>query len=304
MKINRITTTSSSLYLTPELPVFVNRVSESFILGQHKHEFIEINYVSEGSGYQYIEGKTIAVHPGDVFYLPLGASHVFRPSTPMTGRSELIVYNCLFSPSFAAGLSEGYPLGEDIHQLLKSLHPDRTWLHVRDRQGVMYRAFHTMYEEFLRREDNFIALIQAEIVRILVFMSRMQQNAQHAALGGAEGRMEKKHISKRYTDDRIDACVERIRRQLDHKLYLTELSNEVGLSERQFRRRFAERIGMSYTEFVHKCRIEASCELLLSTANKVAAIAQQVGYQDIKFFNRLFKKKTGVTPRQFRNNRD
>ncbi|MDF2815245.1 MAG: helix-turn-helix protein [Paenibacillus sp.] len=303
MKNNRITTTSSSMYLTPESPVFVNRVSESFILGQHKHEFIEMNYVVEGSGYQYIEGKTIPVHRGDVFFLPLGVSHVFRPTTPMSGRDPLIVYNCLFSPAWAAGLSKEYLIGDGIRQLLMSSLPEQNWLHVRDREGVLYRAFNSMYEEFLRKEEHYIALIQAEIVRVLVIMSRMQ-NAHCSQHNDSEHGIEQVQARKRHTDEAIDACAEQIRKQMDCKLYLSVLSESAGLSERQFRRRFTERIGMSYISYVHKCRIEASCDLLLTTEHKIATIAQQVGYQDIKFFNRLFKKKTGVTPNQFRRNND
>lgn len=304
MCAKRIITTSSSLYLTPELPVFVNRVSESFRLEQHKHEFVEINYVSEGSGYQYIEGQTIPVMKGDLFYLPLGVSHVFRPSTPMPERGSLIVYNCLIDQSYAAKLANAFPLDSDIRRLLNASYPEQPWLHRRDRRGLLQRAFNTMLEEYLRQELNFAAIVQAEIIRVLVHMNRMQPVHQQDRIAPSFNplQMNPEHRGQDHTDASIDACTERIRNQPEGKLHISTLAVEAGLSERQFRRRFEERTGMTFTEFVHKCRIEASCELLHATTDKVAAIAQQVGYQDIKFFNRLFKKKTGMTPRQYRTN--
>lgn len=303
MSVKRISTTSSSLFLTSELPVFVNRVTESFQLEQHRHEFVEINYVSEGSGFQYIEGQTIPVTKGDLFYLPLGASHVFRPSTPTPGRSKLIVYNCVFSESFAAQLGEAYRLDDDTLRVLASSYPEQPWLHVHDREGALQRSFNSMHEEYRRKSLNFVAMLQVEIVRILVYMGRRLPVGDEQASGGRSDYL-RPLGSQLFTDEAIDASVNLIRQQLHGSaVQLSALAAGAGLSERQFRRRFTERTGMTFTDFVHKSRIEASCELLLSTGDKVAAIARQMGYQDIKFFNSLFKKKTGMTPGQYRSSR-
>jgi AraC family L-rhamnose operon transcriptional activator RhaR len=47
--------------------------------------------------------------------------------------------------------------------------------------------------------------------------------------------------------------------------------------------------------------MDAACRLLTGSRSSVWEIAAAVGYADMKFFHRLFKKKTGVTPRQYRD---
>lgn len=291
----RITTTSSSLFLTPELPFHINRVSESFRLEQHKHEFVEINYVSEGSGYQYIEGLTIPVKKGDLFYLPVGASHVFRPSSPVQRGGGLIVYNCLFEQTFARQLAESFVPGSALHSLLGSTYPVQSWLYGTDRNGVLQGAFNTMLEEFRKQEAHFRLIIQAEIIRVLIHLER---TVMRAGMGGTPKGPDRG--SHRLLDASIDACMLRLREQPGERVTAAALASDIGLSERHFRRRFEDRTGMTFIEYVHKCRIETSCELLRATEDKVAAIARHVGYQDMKYFNKLFKLKTGLSPREYR----
>lgn len=73
-----------------------------------------------------------------------------------------------------------------------------------------------------------------------------------------------------------------------------------GLSERTFSRRFKQATGMSPIEYVHTLRLEEAKQLLESGDAPVEAIAQEVGYEDAAFFGRLFRRKVGVTPIQYR----
>ncbi|WP_409342951.1 helix-turn-helix domain-containing protein [Paenibacillus sp. MBLB4367] len=293
-----VKTDDGSNYLTPELPIFVNRVQESFALEQHNHAFVEINYVSEGNGFQYIEGRTIPVVKGDLFYLPVGASHVFRPVSPQKDRNRLIVYNCLLGESFVRQLEEAFPLGKDLSRMLTSAYPEQPWLHIKDRDGVFQRLFDSLQEEYTRKQADFYPILQAETVRLLVHIRRFWLTASSSGPAALTDGASAQPVEA--ATDPLDRAIALMRAKLEETFSVTQLAAHAGLSERHFRRRFAERTGMGYTDYVHKMRVEASCELLLTTTDKVASIAQRVGYQDIKFFNRLFKSKTGMTPREFR----
>ncbi len=74
----------------------------------------------------------------------------------------------------------------------------------------------------------------------------------------------------------------------------------VGLSERALTRRFRQATGMSPLAYVHTIRIEEAKQLLESTPDPVEAIAEQLGYEDASFFNRLFKREVRLTPAQYR----
>ena len=78
---------------------------------------------------------------------------------------------------------------------------------------------------------------------------------------------------------------------------MTRLS---GLPERTFVRRFAKATGLSPLEYVHAVRLEEAKQMLETEDAPIEAIALEIGYEDASFFNRLFRRKVGLTPAQYR----
>lgn len=72
------------------------------------------------------------------------------------------------------------------------------------------------------------------------------------------------------------------------------------LPERTFKRRFAQATGMAPLEYVHHVRLEEAKQLLESGEPPIEGIAVDVGYSDSSFFSRLFRRKVGMTPVQYR----
>ncbi|AMD00565.1 HTH-type transcriptional activator RhaS [Halomonas chromatireducens] len=73
-----------------------------------------------------------------------------------------------------------------------------------------------------------------------------------------------------------------------------------GLSERSFHRRFRKATGLTPMEYVHTLRLEEAKQMLEAEKTPVDAIAEAVGYEDGAFFGRLFRRKVGLTPAQYR----
>ncbi len=73
-----------------------------------------------------------------------------------------------------------------------------------------------------------------------------------------------------------------------------------GLPERSFQRRFVQATGLSPLDYVHTLRLEEAKQMLEASTLAVEAIACEVGYQDASFFSRLFRRKVGLTPAQYR----
>ena len=63
---------------------------------------------------------------------------------------------------------------------------------------------------------------------------------------------------------------------------------------------FKARTGEKFTDYLNGIRIEKARELLSGTDRKMYHIAKAVGYDNVKYFFRIFKKKTGMTPEQYR----
>jgi len=85
---------------------------------------------------------------------------------------------------------------------------------------------------------------------------------------------------------------------------LKDVADEVYLSQNYLSELFKKEIGEGFYDFLSKYRIKKAKEILLTTNLKVYEIAQMVGYNDSITFGRAFKRITGTTPNNFRNNRD
>lgn len=64
---------------------------------------------------------------------------------------------------------------------------------------------------------------------------------------------------------------------------------------------FKARTGEKFVDYLNSIRIEKSKELLQNSERKMYQIAKAVGYDNVKYFFRIFKKKTGMTPEQYRS---
>ena len=64
--------------------------------------------------------------------------------------------------------------------------------------------------------------------------------------------------------------------------------------------KFKKETGITVTKFLQNKRIEQSCRYLAETSLSISQIAENVGYTDIKFFNKVFKQVTKITPREYR----
>jgi len=86
---------------------------------------------------------------------------------------------------------------------------------------------------------------------------------------------------------------------IDRKVPLAEMGKVAGLSPFTLCRRFAVEVGESPAAFHRRIRIEEACRLLATQDSSVRSIAIRVGFPDQAHFCRVFKKTTGVAPREF-----
>ena len=63
---------------------------------------------------------------------------------------------------------------------------------------------------------------------------------------------------------------------------------------------FSQEMGVTFTEYLTELRMNRAKELLRTTQMRSSDIAYAVGYNDPHYFSYLFKKHTGMTPRDFR----
>lgn len=81
---------------------------------------------------------------------------------------------------------------------------------------------------------------------------------------------------------------------------LQGISDFVGLAPAYFSRLFKKETGSSFIEYVMQKRAEKASHLLANTNMKIYEICQEVGYTDTRYFIKMFKNVTGMTPMQFK----
>ncbi|WQN29013.1 helix-turn-helix domain-containing protein [Stutzerimonas stutzeri] len=101
-------------------------------------------------------------------------------------------------------------------------------------------------------------------------------------------------------DPIIARCQEWAAQHYEEEAPVSAMVRISGLPERTFQRRFALATGLTPLDYIHTLRLEEAKQLLESGELSVEAIAWEVGYQDAGFFGRLFRRKVGLTPAQYR----
>lgn len=264
------------------LELFVNRAEETFELEYHKHDFYEIAYVSEGRGYHHLGGRVIPVSKGDVFLLPIGLSHVFRPSSS-EGGSRLVVLNCVFSEALLQTASTMVP---DLD--FAGLFAEEGGI-IRDNRLTLEPLYQRMLEEYTVQPAGSAGMLLALFVQLMIQLSRLiRQSGAQTPGTPPDG------------SDPIEEAVDYIAHHAAEYLTIGLLANRCGMSERHFCRLFKARTGQSFLEYVHHQRVRMGCELLLGTRHKVGAIAGMVGYRDVQSFHLIFKRIVGLTPGAYR----
>lgn len=82
------------------------------------------------------------------------------------------------------------------------------------------------------------------------------------------------------------------------------LAAEAGMTPRTFRRQFQSVMGVAAGEYVISTRINHAKELLGMTQLPIKQVAEQLGYRDVSFFTRQFRKAAGVAPAAYRRSRE
>lgn len=100
--------------------------------------------------------------------------------------------------------------------------------------------------------------------------------------------------------DRFEQTLTHIYNEIDKTHNLEEMSAKVGMKVSSFCKTFKKRYGISFIKYVHSIRINTAKKLLIQTNFYIDDICYESGFHNVSFFNRKFKKITGLTPSAYR----
>ncbi len=97
----------------------------------------------------------------------------------------------------------------------------------------------------------------------------------------------------------IQAIIQFIDENYAQRLGLDVFAEEYHMTPEYISLMFTKKTGMTFSNYLKKVRIEHAKDLLIHSNMKVYEIACRVGYSDQKYFSKVFKEYTGVTPKQY-----
>jgi len=99
----------------------------------------------------------------------------------------------------------------------------------------------------------------------------------------------------------IENIKSHIEENLTYDFAVKDISEIFNYNEKYLGKLFKAKTGYSMSEYVNLRRIEISSELLINTELSITEIATKTGFNNVSYFNRVFKKLKGVTPTEYRN---
>ena len=81
-----------------------------------------------------------------------------------------------------------------------------------------------------------------------------------------------------------------------------KICSSIGVSSNTLYKSVERNMSMSPTEFIRMMKIEESKKLLLKSGGSISSVAEQVGFSDVNYFIRVFKRETGTSPLRYRKN--
>lgn len=106
---------------------------------------------------------------------------------------------------------------------------------------------------------------------------------------------------RNHSDEAIQKAQDYIENNIEGKITVEELADNVALGRRSFERRFKLATNNSVLEYIQRVKIESAKRSLETSRKNVNEVMYDVGYTDTKAFRDLFRKITGLTPLEYRN---
>lgn len=145
-----------------------------------------------------------------------------------------------------------------------------------------------------------------EIDRLKILSSVDDAMAEKAAWNGlisilSELLIPEHQLNAVYSDDTLLKVVRYMEQNLQKKISIGELATLVALTPSRLSHLFKDKTGFSTIDYFLRLKVDAACYLLKTSDYLNKEMAEYLGFSDEFHFSKIFKKKTGLSPREFKN---
>lgn len=251
----------------------------------HWHNDMEIIYVKKGAGQVLVDLVPYPVKAGDIVFVYPGQLH----SIEQTEDACMEYENIIFQLSLLAGS------GEDLcnRQFFGPLLQNRIALPV---YLFPESPFYTEVNRCLDKLDTLSGCkeaaralgVKGQLFELFYLLFQYFPNATPA-----------RRTSRSL--DSMKLIVKHVETHYREKLSIRDMADLCGFSCSHFMKFFKQYMGTSFTAYLNDYRLTMAARMLKVSRDTVSVVAAECGFENLSYFNRLFRRKFDVTPTQYRD---
>ncbi len=243
----------------------------------HRHDFFFLLALQAGGGTHDIDFMSYEVHDHSIFILRPGQVH------QLTLHAGCIGYLLEFDTGF-------YHPGEKtlLQRLQRASHknycrPETV------RFEKLFAALHYIFEEYTHQQTGYDDIIRANLD--IFFTEFVRQSANPASVVSP---------ANSHVQERFEEFIMLLEKHITNDKQASQYTGRMHLSAYQLNEITKASIGKTASEVINEHIILEAKRYLLATSLQIKEVAGHLGYEDISYFIRFFKKHTGFSPEAFR----
>ena len=251
----------------------------------HRHNFIEVLYVCEGSLINIIGGKQVVIEAGELLFLNQFTRHEILPA----GKNDIAI-NFMILPEFfdvAYTMAGSNVLADFLVNVLRQNEEKGEYLHFRVAEVLQIQNLleNMIYSLVTGRGDQ-NRINQTTMGLIFLYLLDSVQYAEMRVPNQYENMISMTTLD--YIEQNYKTAT------------LTELCVRLHLPMHVLSKMIKKNTGFNFKELLQRKRMNKAIELMCETELPISDIIAAVGYENGSYFHRVFREKYHVTPRAFR----
>lgn len=243
----------------------------------HRHDFFYILALKKGTGNHKIDFTSYEVGDHAVFFMRPGQVH------QLTLKAESTGYLMQFRNDFY------YPHDQVSHQVLRKASNRNLYQLDAYRFQKLLSILTSIFQEYTDQQEKYQEVIQANLG--IFFIELARQNSKSPSI-----------TVNPYMQERLEEFLELLETPIFNHKQVSHYADRMHLSPYQLNAITKATLGKTCSELINESIILESKRYLLATSNQVNQIAYHLGYEDVSYFIRFFKKHTGYSPEAVRHN--
>lgn len=245
----------------------------------HRHNFFFVLAVQSGHGHHEIDFIPHEVVDRSIFFLRPGQVHQLQLTAGAVG--YLMEFDTgFYHPASKAAVQRLRKAGNKGFCLLEAGNFEK-----------LNAILSNIFAEFNGKQDGYDEVIKASLE--IFFIEYIRQSSDPASMG---------HRSGAYAQERFEEFTALVETHIATHKQVSAYTELMNLSSYQLNEVTKTAVGKTASALIDEYILLEAKRYLLATVNQVKEIADQLGYEDVSYFIRFFKKHTGYSPEAFRKN--